>query len=270
MFGNSLSDTPNVAPCKTREDNPDEILPEKFDWREKYPECVQNLTLQGNCSSTYATVAVSTVADRICQQVKKPVQLSAQEIISCDKGNYGCEGGYVTRTLSWGKRKGFIPEDCYPFTGTKGTCDVEEHLESNECRANSIFYKVIDYCLAQDDTGIKKEILKNGPVIAQMIVYTDFLTYKEGIYHRTEDAFRFNGQHIVKIVGWDKQGDGGQEYWIIENSWGEDWGENGYARISSSDKSTQLDFFAIGAAAYPYTMAEYYTMQEQMQKNAGS
>jgi C1A family cysteine protease len=103
-----------------------------------------------------------------------------------------------------------------------------------------------------------------------MIVYTDFLTYKEGIYHRTEDAFRFNGQHIVKIVGWDKQGDGGQEYWIIENSWGEDWGENGYARISSSDKSTQIDFFGIGAAAYPYTMAEYYTMQEQMQKTGGS
>ena len=36
LFGNSLSDTPNVAPCKTREENPDEILPEKFDWREKY------------------------------------------------------------------------------------------------------------------------------------------------------------------------------------------------------------------------------------------
>ena len=148
LFGNSLSDTPNVAPCKTREENPDEILPEKFDWREKYPECVQNLTLQGNCSSTYATVAVSAVADRICQQVKKPVQLSAQEVISCDKGNYGCEGGYVTRALNWGKRKGFIPEACYPFTGAKGTCDIDDHLESNECRQNSIFYKVIDYCLA--------------------------------------------------------------------------------------------------------------------------
>jgi cathepsin B len=169
----------------------------------------------------------------------------------------------VTRALNWGKRKGFIPEACYPFTGAKGSCDVDDHLESNECRQNSIFYKVIDYCLAQDDTGIKKELLKNGPVIAQMIVYTDFLTYKEGIYHRTEDAFRFNGQHVVKIVGWDKQGDG-QEFWIIENSWGEDWGENGYARILASDKSTQLDFFGIGAAAYPYTMAEYYTMQEEM------
>jgi Papain family cysteine protease len=76
------------------------------------------------------------------------VALSAQEVISCDKGNYGCEGGYVTRALGWGKRKGFIPESCYPYTATKGTCDVDEHFETNECRKNSQFYKVIDYCLA--------------------------------------------------------------------------------------------------------------------------
>ena len=89
------------------------------------------------------------VQDRICQQSKStPVRLSAQEIIDCDKGNYGCEGGYVTRALSWGKRKGFIPEVCYPYNATKGECDAEEHLSSNECRLNNQFYKVVDYCLA--------------------------------------------------------------------------------------------------------------------------
>lgn len=118
-------------------------------------------------------------------------------------------------------------------------------------------YKVIDYCLAQDDIGLKKEILKNGPVIAQMTIFTDFLTYKEGIYHRTEDAFKFNGQHVVKIVGWDKQGEG-NDFWIVENSWGEDWGEEGVVRVLANDKSTQLDFYAIGVATYPYTLAEYY------------
>jgi C1A family cysteine protease len=58
-----------------------------------------------------------------------------------------------------------------------------------------------------------------------MIVYTDFLTYKEGLYHRTEDSFKFNGQHVVKIIGWEKNSEG-SDYWIIENVWGEDWGEN--------------------------------------------
>lgn len=63
-----------------------------------------------------------------------------------------------------------------------------------------------------------------------MTIFTDFLTYKGGLYHRTEDAFKFNGIHIVKIVGWDKREDG-QESWIVENVWGEDWGENGYVKI---------------------------------------
>lgn len=207
------------------------------------------------------------VQDRICQQVKKPVRLSAQEVIDCDKGNYGCEGGYVTRALSWGKRKGFIPEECYPYTAEKAECDADEHLSTNECRANNQIYRLIDYCLASDDQGIKREILKNGPVIAQMTIYTDFLTYSNGIYHRTEDAFKFNGNHIVKIVGWERQGDGA-EFWIVENNWGADWGESGYVRVSASDKSTQLDFYAIGVAVYPYTMAEYYNMQEQQERTS--
>lgn len=67
--------------------------------------------------------------------------------------------------LSWGKRKGFIPTECYAYEGKKGECD-EDHLDTNECRVNNVFYKVIDFCLAQEDIGIKKEIIKNGPVVA--------------------------------------------------------------------------------------------------------
>jgi Papain family cysteine protease len=98
----------------------------------------------------------------------------------------------VNRALSFGKRKGFIPEYCMPYKGAKGECD-DDHFENNECRVNNLVYRVIDYCLATDDKGIKKEILKNGPVIAQMTIFTDILTYKEGLYHRTDDSFKFNG-----------------------------------------------------------------------------
>ncbi len=128
---------------------------------------------------------------------------------------------------------------------------------------NNTFYKVIDYCLATEEQGIKKEILKNGPVVSQMIVFTDFLTYKEGLYHRTDDSFKFNGQHIVKIIGWDKRDDG-QEYWLVENNWGESWGEKGLVKVMMQDKSTGLDQYALGIQAYPMTMAELYTMQTQM------
>lgn len=120
---------------------------------------------QKNCSASYALAALSATQDRICMKTKTPVQLSTQEIVDCDKTNYGCEGGYVTRVLNFGRRKGFIPEQCYPFTGVKGECD-EDHYDTNECRMNNLMYKIIDYCISQDELAIKKEILKNGPVIA--------------------------------------------------------------------------------------------------------
>jgi C1A family cysteine protease len=63
-----------------------------------------------------------------------------------------------------------------------------------------------------------------------MVPHTDFLAYSEGTYHKTSDSFRFNGYHIVKIVGWNQAIDGSTE-WIIENVWGSDWGEKGYARV---------------------------------------
>ncbi len=137
LFGNSLSDTPTIAPCKTKDISDDMLIPEKYDWREQFAHCVQPVKSQGNCSASYAVTALSMVADRICQQSNKTVELSAQEIINCDKGNYGCEGGYVTRALNWGKRKGFIPEQCYPYTGVKEECIQEDHLETNECRINN-------------------------------------------------------------------------------------------------------------------------------------
>lgn len=140
----------------------------------------------------------------------------------------------------------------------QGECP-EDHLTENTCRQTNNYYRVIDFCLAQEIDGVKKEIMKNGPVIGQITPYTDFLTYKEGVYSRTPEAFKFPGNHMVKVVGWETLADDSQ-VWIIENTWGEDWGENGYAKVNSGGE-TSLDFYAMGVAIYPMTMAEYYTQQ---------
>lgn len=212
-----------------------------------------------NCSSSYILTSLSAIEDRICQHSGEPMKLSAQEIIDCDKGNLGCSGGYTSRVYNWGKRKGFVPETCYESTGEQGECPVD-HMTENECRLASNFYRVMDYCLAQDMVGIKKEIMKNGPVIGQLTPYTDFLTYSEGMYQRTSEAFKFPGNHLVKVVGWETQPNESMA-WIVENSWGEDWGDKGYAKIMSGD--TTLDFYAVGVAVYPMSMAEYQKQQAQ-------
>lgn len=59
------------------------------------------------------------------------------------------------------------------------------------------------------------EIMKNGPVEAAFDVYTDFLTYKSGVYQHKSG--QFVGGHAVKIVGWGVLN--GTPYWRIANSW---------------------------------------------------
>ena len=103
--------------------------------------------------------------------------------------------------------------------------------------------------------------MTNGPVLGQLNPFTDMLTYSEGVYTRTQDSFRFPGQHIFKILGWEASPDG-ESYWIVENQWGPDWGDNGYAKIASNGETT-LDFYALGFAMYPKTMAEAYMEQQQ-------
>ena len=76
---------------------------------------------------------------------------------------------------------------------------------------------------------IKSDILANGPLNTGMMVYQDFFDYKSGIYvHHDEFPFPVGG-HTVVILGWGTED---LNYWICQNSWGPNWGEDGYFRIA--------------------------------------
>lgn len=186
---------------------------------------------------------------------KKNVHLSAQEILNCDKTSNGCKGGYVNRVLAWGKRRGYVPETCYNAEVESTSNCTLDSLAENECRQALNIYKVVDYCLASKVDGIKREIMANGPVISQISPFTDFLVYSSGDYQRTSEAFKYNGNHVVKVLGWEKTPDGATS-WIIENSWGETWGEKGFGKVLSNGE-TMLDYYGVGLAVYPTSIAEY-------------
>ncbi|OTF79964.1 hypothetical protein BLA29_012980 [Euroglyphus maynei] len=69
--------------------------------------------------------------------------------------------------------------------------------------------------------------MTNGPVEASFEVFTDFLSYKHGIYQRQSDEI-ISG-HAIKILGWGVEN--GTPYWLCANSWNTDWGENGFFRV---------------------------------------
>ena len=211
-----------------------EEIPESFDTRDTFKECKLKVADQNKkCAASYATAVSSTLSEKMCIESDKNnlIPLSAQELLSCDTANKGCRGGYVNNAIEYMVMRGLSTEECLPYKGTFDAKCSDMCADPQKVRPES-------FCVLFGDNDIKREIMKNGPVVSSMEVYTDFLSYKSGVYTKGEDVPKFSGYHTIKIVGWgvedgsEEEPNKGNKYWIIENSWGDDWGLDGYAKIA--------------------------------------
>jgi cathepsin B len=202
------------------------VPPESFFYKEQWPNCV--LPVQDTtktCGSSYAFALSQTLAERACisDGLQSATELSAQDLLTCDVINNGCKGGYLNNGLDYIRSKGLLTEACYPYkpeqTKCEGYCNDQTRL------------RMENYCLLVGETEIKRDIMKNGPVVSTMTVHVDFLNYSSGVYTKGEEVAKFSGSHAIKIVGWGVEGDG-TKYWIIQNNWGTTWGDEGYAKIA--------------------------------------
>lgn len=204
--------------------------PESFDSRQEWPKCfgapVYN---QGNCSSSYAIPAASSLANRYCiedQSEHAGLQLSPQSLISCDKNNKGCKGGDLEQAFQTLMDRGTVTENCFPYKGKGISC-------RDKCDMKAL--KALTYCGIEGEDRMKKEIMANGPVVVPLPLHDDFLVYKAGVYSPVsgssilQDGRGQDLMHAVKVIGWGV--DGADPYWLVENSWGQGWGEMGFARI---------------------------------------
>lgn len=208
------------------EEKSDPSIPEAFDFRENWPDCVGEVRDQAKCGSCWAVSGAVTLQQRFCIASKGEIQveLSPQDSVSCDDLNLGCNGGYLARTWTYYKNTGLVTESCFPYSSQAG--QVESCI--TECKNGEEWkkYKVSAFTCFRGTEAIKKEIMTNGPVQTGYTVYEDFMLYKSGIYVHTTGGVL--GGHAVVIVGWGVEE--GVEYWIIQNSWGKAWGESGYFR----------------------------------------
>ena len=207
-----------------------ENLPKNFITTDKWPNCGSYVKSQGYCASCWAFSASEVLQDRYC--IKKGFQVpefSVQELISCDYDNFNCEGGDLKQVWEYLESKGTVTEECFPYGNKNGgklkrctkTCDngkAKSYIMSK-------YYKTFD---TSNSDEIKLEIYENGPIMTGFEVYWDFLTYKSGIYTKSEDS-EFLGGHAVKIIGWGEEN--GIKFWVAKNSWGYSWGENGFFRF---------------------------------------
>lgn len=203
--------------------------PEAFDWRTENPGCISSKAYdQASCGSCWAFAVVGSLSHTRCIQKADPsyIRYSEQYQTSCDKGNSGCNGGNAAKSLDFLKKTGVVPYSCVAYTSGKNgvtgkcptTCDDKTPLPA--------LTKIKDFAqVCKGEDNIKAGIMK-APLRTRFDVYDDFMYFsgdKDEIYvHKTGGNV---GGHAVQFVGWGELD--GTKYWLIKNSWGEGWGNDG-------------------------------------------
>jgi len=221
-------------------------LPVSFDWRNT-PGKITTVKNQGSCGSCWAFANVGMIEARyniVYHQYNPNFDLSEQEILSCSQfsgyssfGPNGCNGASdwnaYDNLVSYG---GLVRENVFPYIGNSGPSAVPESQICKNIAAMTSGKFTIDTTnpiLYTEDYGIdliKQEIYQNGPVVMGFKVYPSFYWYSTGIYEPLPTENQIVGDHDILLLGWGTDANN-RDYWIVKNSWGTDWGENGFFKV---------------------------------------
>ncbi len=208
-------------------------LPQRFDWRNFNGNWITPVKDQASCGSCWAFAPLAVIESIIRirhQQADSVIDLSEQFLISYSEGD--CQGYYADKALDFIQESGVPDETCFPYQNSD-QISMDAVCSDWEQRLVRISTWSFLTTHVTNDTLIKLALLEN-PVLTYMTIYSDFKAYKSGVYKHLYGN-RIGG-HDVVIVGWDDNPpEGGSGCWIVKNSWGNGWGEDGFFRIHYGD-----------------------------------
>ncbi|XP_059438997.1 low-temperature-induced cysteine proteinase-like [Corylus avellana] len=215
--------------------------PSTLDWRNK--GIVTPIKDQGSCGSCWAFSSTGAIEGINALDTGDLISLSEQELVDCDSTNEGCEGGYMDYAFEWVISNGGIDtESDYPYTGVDGTCNTTK--EGNKAVSIDGYEDV-----GESDSALLCATVQQPISVGIDGSTWDFQLYTSGIYDGDCSGDPDEIDHAVLIVGYGSED--GEDYWIVKNSWGTEWGMEGYIYIR---RNTNLTYgvCAINAmASYP-------------------
>merc|ERR1711907_291448 len=252
-------------------------IPAEIDVHTAFPECAEvsgNIRDQSSCGSCWAFGSTEAFNDRHCIATGDKTKFSVEDttancgFLQCF--SMGCGGGQPGMAWDWFKSKGVVtggdfvdvgkgdtcapyslptcqhhnwkpptpehpacPEQQYPTPGRFSSCKEESYETSfrqDKVKGGSAYS-------IRGETNIQSDIMQYGSVSAVFTVYDDLPAYESGVYHHTSGGVL--GGHAVKMIGWGTEN--GTPYWLIVNSWNEDWGDKGLFKIKRGNNECGIE-----------------------------
>lgn len=194
-------------------------LPKTVDWRKK--GMVSSIKNQGSCGSCWAFSSAGALEGQLAKQTGQMVDLSPQNLVDCVKENSGCGGGYMTNAFRYVQENdGIDSEEAYPYVGEDQPCRYNSSGMAAQCKG----YKEVP---VGNEHALAVAVWKVGPVSVGIdAMQSSFQFYQKGVYY-DPNCNKDDINHAVLAVGFGVTVKG-KKFWIVKNSWGEDWGNKGY------------------------------------------
>ena len=206
--------------------------PSTFDWRNvSGTDWTTSIKDQGPCGSCWAFGSLAAMEAQNNIEESNPsidLDLSEQCLLSCSPGS--CSGWYLSDTLNWLRDTGTVDEACFPYQADDTVpC-------GNVCPGwRDRTWEIENWGWVSPSIKNIKGYLLEAPLPTGMTVYEDFYYYDGGVYKHVWG--KPVGGHLVTLVGWDDT----NKCWICKNSWGTDWGEDGWFRIKYGESDIEYD-----------------------------